>query len=110
MSPGVRPRRAATPGVDGTDGSPLVSHVAGTRAITATADPDLGTLTDALRTELDVIIHAESTSVTLRRGSHPRKPLQGQRRKPGRLALAVFWMPLRAYCHEPSWAWPAVTR
>jgi hypothetical protein len=29
-------------------------------------------------------------------GSRPRKPLLGLRRKPGRLALAMFRMPLRA--------------
>jgi hypothetical protein len=33
-------------------------------------------------------------------GSRPRKPLLGLRRKPGRLALAVFRMPLRAYPHD----------
>ena len=35
--------------------------------------------------------------------SHPRKPLLGLRRKPGRLALAVFRMPLRAYRHDAGW-------
>ena len=35
--------------------------------------------------------------------SHPRKPLIGLRRKPGRLALAVFRMPLRAYRHDAGW-------
>ena len=36
-------------------------------------------------------------------GSRPRKPLLGLRRKPGRLALAVFRMPLRAYRHDAGW-------
>ena len=35
--------------------------------------------------------------------THPRKPLLGLRRKPGRLALAVFRMPLRAYHHDAGW-------
>lgn len=35
--------------------------------------------------------------------SHPRKPLLGLRRKPGRLALAMFRMPLRAYRHDAGW-------
>jgi hypothetical protein len=35
-----------------------------------------------------------------RPGSRPRKPLLGLRRKPGRLALAAFRMPLRAYRHD----------
>jgi len=34
---------------------------------------------------------------------HPPKPLLGLRRKPGRLALAVFRMPLRAYRHDAGW-------
>ena len=34
---------------------------------------------------------------------HPRRPLLGLRRKPGRLALAVFRMPLRAYRHDAGW-------
>jgi deazaflavin-dependent oxidoreductase (nitroreductase family) len=38
-----------------------------------------------------------------RPGSRPRKPLLGLRRKPGRLALAVFRMPLRAYRHDVGW-------
>ncbi len=38
---------------------------------------------------------AVSTPVMPRPGSHPRKPLLGLRRKPGRLALAMFRMPLR---------------
>lgn len=33
----------------------------------------------------------------------PRRPLLGLRRKPGRLALAVFRMPLRAYRHNAGW-------
>ena len=36
-------------------------------------------------------------------GSRPRRPLLGLRRKPGRLALAVFRMPLRAYRHDAGW-------
>ena len=35
--------------------------------------------------------------------SRPRKPLLGLRRKPGRLALALFRMPLRAYHHDAGW-------
>jgi deazaflavin-dependent oxidoreductase (nitroreductase family) len=34
---------------------------------------------------------------------HAPKPLLGLRRKPGRLALAVFRMPLRAYRHDAGW-------
>jgi deazaflavin-dependent oxidoreductase (nitroreductase family) len=34
---------------------------------------------------------------------HPPRPLFGLRRKPGRLALAVFRMPLRAYRHHAGW-------
>jgi deazaflavin-dependent oxidoreductase (nitroreductase family) len=33
----------------------------------------------------------------------PPKPLLGLRRKPGRLALALFRMPLRAYRHGAGW-------
>ena len=33
----------------------------------------------------------------------PRRPLLGLRRKPGRFALAVFRMPLRAYRHDAGW-------
>jgi hypothetical protein len=33
----------------------------------------------------------------------PPKPLFGLRRKPGRLALAVFRMPLPAYRHDAGW-------
>ncbi len=32
-----------------------------------------------------------------------RRPLLGLRRKPGRLALALFRMPLRAYRHDAGW-------
>jgi deazaflavin-dependent oxidoreductase (nitroreductase family) len=35
--------------------------------------------------------------------SRARTPLLGLRRKPGRLALAVFRMPLRAYHHDAGW-------
>jgi hypothetical protein len=38
-----------------------------------------------------------------RPGSRPRKPLLGLRRKPGRLDLAAFRMPLRAYRHDAGW-------
>jgi deazaflavin-dependent oxidoreductase (nitroreductase family) len=38
-----------------------------------------------------------------RPGSHPRRPLLGLRRTPGRLALAMFRMPLRAYRHDAGW-------
>jgi len=34
---------------------------------------------------------------------HPRRPLLGLRRKPGRLALGVFRMPLNAYRHDAGW-------
>jgi len=46
---------------------------------------------------------AVSTPVIPPPVSHPRKPLLGLRRKPGRLALAVFRMPLRAYRHDAGW-------
>jgi hypothetical protein len=32
-----------------------------------------------------------------------RRPLLGLRRKPGRLALALFRMPLHAYRHDAGW-------
>ena len=35
--------------------------------------------------------------------SQTPKPLLGLRRKPGRLALAFFRMPLRAYRHDAAW-------
>ena len=38
-----------------------------------------------------------------RPGSRPRRPLLGLRRKPGRLALILFRMPLRAYRHDAGW-------
>jgi len=44
-----------------------------------------------------------STPVLPRPGSHRHKPLLGLRRKPGRLALAVFRMPLGAYRHDAGW-------
>ena len=44
-----------------------------------------------------------SAPVIPRPGSHPRKPLLGLRRKPGRLALVMFRMPLRAYRHDAGW-------
>ena len=44
-----------------------------------------------------------STPVLPRPGSHPRQPFLGLRRKPGRLALAVFRMPLGAYRHGAGW-------
>jgi deazaflavin-dependent oxidoreductase (nitroreductase family) len=46
---------------------------------------------------------AVSTPIIPRPGSHPRKPLLGLRRKPGRLALVMFRMPLRAYSHDAGW-------
>jgi deazaflavin-dependent oxidoreductase (nitroreductase family) len=50
-----------------------------------------------------VEVIAVSTPVSARPGSRPRKPLLGLRRKPGRLALALFRMPLRAYRHDAGW-------
>ena len=47
-----------------------------------------------------VEVIAVSAPVMPRPGSCPRKPLLGLRRKPGRLALAAFRMPLRAYRHD----------
>jgi deazaflavin-dependent oxidoreductase (nitroreductase family) len=44
-----------------------------------------------------------STPAMPRPGSHPGKPLLGLRRKPGRLALAMFRMPLCAYRHDAGW-------
>ena len=44
-----------------------------------------------------------STPVKPQPGSHPPKPLLGLRRKPGRLALAMFRMPLSAYRHDTGW-------
>lgn len=35
--------------------------------------------------------------------STARRPLLGLRRRPGRLALAVFRLPLRAYRHDAGW-------
>jgi hypothetical protein len=50
-----------------------------------------------------VEVIAVSTPVIPPPVSHSRKPLLGLRRKPGRLALAVFRMPLRAYRHDAGW-------
>ena len=50
-----------------------------------------------------VEVIAVSTPAMPRPGSHSRRPLLGLRRKPGRLALAVFRMPLRAYRHDAGW-------
>jgi hypothetical protein len=50
-----------------------------------------------------VEVIAVSAPVMPRPGSHPRKPFLGLRRKPGRLALAMFRMPLRAYRHVAGW-------
>ena len=36
-------------------------------------------------------------------GSRPRRPLLGLQRKPGRLALVMFRMPLQAYRHDAGW-------
>jgi deazaflavin-dependent oxidoreductase (nitroreductase family) len=44
-----------------------------------------------------------SSSVASPPDHHPPKPLLGLRRKPGRLALAVFRMPVRAYRHDAGW-------
>ena len=46
---------------------------------------------------------AVSSSVPPPPVRHPPEPLLGLRRKPGRLALAVFRMPLRAYRHDAGW-------
>ena len=46
---------------------------------------------------------AVSSSVPPPPADHPPTPLLGLRRKPGRLALAVFRMPLRAYRHDAGW-------
>jgi len=84
-----------------------VLSYAGTLTMTAIADPaqfpELDALTDALHTELDLIIQAVSAPVMPGPGSRTRTPLLGLRRKPGRLALAVFRMPLRAYRHDAGW-------
>jgi deazaflavin-dependent oxidoreductase (nitroreductase family) len=37
------------------------------------------------------------------RGADGRRPLLGLRRKPGRLALVAFRMPLNAYRHDAGW-------
>jgi deazaflavin-dependent oxidoreductase (nitroreductase family) len=50
-----------------------------------------------------VEVIAVSTPVVPRPDSHPRRPILGLRRKPGRLALAVFRMPQRAYRHDAGW-------
>jgi deazaflavin-dependent oxidoreductase (nitroreductase family) len=50
-----------------------------------------------------VEVIAVSTPVIPSPVSSPRKPLLGLRRKPARLALAVFRMPLRAYRHDAGW-------
>jgi deazaflavin-dependent oxidoreductase (nitroreductase family) len=50
-----------------------------------------------------VEVIAVSAPVLPRPGSRPRTPLLGLRRKPGRLALALFRMPLRAYRHDAGW-------
>lgn len=39
--------------------------------------------------------------------THGRRPLLGLRRKPGRLALAFFRMPQRAYRHDAGWIFGA---
>ena len=44
-----------------------------------------------------------STPAMPRQGSHPQKPFLGLRPRPGRLALAMFRMPLRAYRHDAGW-------
>ena len=50
-----------------------------------------------------VEVIAVSARGTPQPGHHPRKPLLGLRRKPGRLALAIFRMPLHAYRHDAGW-------
>ena len=84
-----------------------VLSYAGTLTVTAIGDPaqfpELDALTDALRTEFDLIIQAVSAPVMPGASSRARTPLLGLRRKPGRLALAVFRMPLRAYHHDAGW-------
>jgi deazaflavin-dependent oxidoreductase (nitroreductase family) len=44
-----------------------------------------------------------STSAMSRQRERLRKPLLGLRRKPGRLALAVFRLPQHAYRHHAGW-------
>jgi diacylglycerol O-acyltransferase / wax synthase len=84
-----------------------VLSYAGTLTVSAIADhaqfPELDALADALRTELDLVIQAVSAPVRPGAGSRARTPLLGLRRKPGRLALAMFRMPLRAYRHDAGW-------
>ena len=84
-----------------------VLSYAGTLTVTAITDPaqfpELAALTDALRAEFDLIIQAVNVLVMPGPGSRARTPLLGLRRKPGRLALAVFRMPLRAYRHDAGW-------
>jgi deazaflavin-dependent oxidoreductase (nitroreductase family) len=50
-----------------------------------------------------VEVIAVSTPIMPRPGSQTRKPLLGLRCKPGRLALAMFRMPLQAYRHDAGW-------
>ena len=40
---------------------------------------------------------------TVKRGSDVNRPLLGLRRKPGRLALLAFRLPLYAYRHDAGW-------
>jgi deazaflavin-dependent oxidoreductase (nitroreductase family) len=44
-----------------------------------------------------------NTCVSKRRVRDERRPLLGLRRRPGRLALQLFRMPLRAYRHDAGW-------
>jgi deazaflavin-dependent oxidoreductase (nitroreductase family) len=78
---------------DGTIGPGGTCHTDGSLIVTAGRVPP----TPAVE------VIAVSAPVMPRPGSHPRKPLLGLRRKPGRLALAVFRMPLRAYRHDAGW-------
>ncbi len=61
-----------------------------------TAAPKRG---PATRTRFDRL-HPPPTSTPVR---PPRRPLLGLRRRPGRLALSLFRMPLNAYRHDAGW-------
>jgi deazaflavin-dependent oxidoreductase (nitroreductase family) len=47
-----------------------------------------------------IVVNVPGNSVV---SGHQQRPLLGLRRKPGRLALAVFRMPLAAYRHDKGW-------
>jgi deazaflavin-dependent oxidoreductase (nitroreductase family) len=61
------------------------------------------TLTTGSHTAPVEEVIAVSSSVAPSSADHPPTPLLGLRRKPGRLALAVFRMPLLAYRHDAGW-------